>query len=459
MRSFQTISDMNTVSQWVDAFNNNALASSDHTWYLGEMLFNGLLYTGLETIGGQKLKSLTNLSIANISPKNIQFDNMYLYFRDINKVLLVDKVTFDLTPFNTNQPMFLYIDSELGFRASQEFKQADNEIMLLRFLIGEDGVFKQCYVTAQRFGSNVYDTGDEFYLVKGCVPGPAEQAMTIKLGDGTIKRSGIKFDYHQVPDVLKIEDQPEPYALRYIQPDNTVDYDVPTTTQVITTKMLDYTQHTLSDVPAGQFTAQRILYDVYEGCLIMQYGDGSYTTMTEAISTINNLSYPFPYDNLVYIPLGILFIKQGATDLTDPEQCVFVQQLNTTISPGESAFFAEDSYARGRLIILQQQIDGLKDRTTALENDLNAHITNYNNPHKVTKAQIGLGNVDNVSLASMTSQFDSRYVRKAGNDTKTENLTVTGEIIATKQYIVVNGRRIYVAAASGQRVGDYLIPS
>ena len=173
---------------------------------------------------------------------------------------------------------------------------------------------------------------------------------------------------------------------------------------------------------------------------------------------LNNLDYPFPYDNLVYIPLGIMFIKEGATDLSDPEQCILVQHLNTTVNAGDSAFFAEDSYARGKLILVQQQLDDLKEKLKTTSDSLNAHLQDFNNPHKVTKDQIGLGNVDNVSLDSMTSQFDSRYVRKAGNETKTENLTVTGELTTTKQYIVVNGRRVYVAAASGQRVGDYLLP-
>lgn len=458
MRQFQRITVMSTIGEWVDAFNNNALASSDHTWYLGEMLYNGMLYTGLETIGGQPLKSLTNLSIANVSPKNIQFDNLYLYFRDINKILLVDKVTFDLTPFNTNEPMFLYVNSKLGFRASQEFKQADDEVMLFRFILGENGVFKQCYITCQRFGSNVYDTADEFYLVKGCVPEPAEVPMTLKLGNGTIKRSGIKFDYHQVPDVLPILDQPQPYNLRYVTVDNKVNYDIAPTTKVITDKMLDYNQKTLSTVPKGQFTAQRILLDVYTGCLIMQYGNGSYPTMSDALSSVNNLSYPFPYNNLVYIPLGIMFIKQGATDLNDPEQCILVQHLNTTISPAESAFFAEDSYARGKLILIQQQVDSMKDKTKEIDDTLKAHLKDFNNPHKVTKAQVGLGNVDNVSQTELQTGFDKRYVRKNGNDTKYDNLSVTGELSTPQQYIVVNGRRVYVASASGQRVGDYLLP-
>ena len=33
-RRFLTVVPSDTIGTWVDAFNNNALASSDHTWYL-----------------------------------------------------------------------------------------------------------------------------------------------------------------------------------------------------------------------------------------------------------------------------------------------------------------------------------------------------------------------------------------------------------------------------------------
>lgn len=51
-------------------------------------------------------------------------------------------------------------------------------------------------------------------------------------------------------------------------------------------------------------------------------------------------------------------------------------------------------------------IDGLPEkideftRSKAEKVDLTGHINNHNNPHNVTKAQVGLGNVDNVKQAS-----------------------------------------------------------
>lgn len=461
MRDFKTVSLSNTVSEFVDAFNNNALASSNHTWYLGEMLYNGLLYTGLETIGGQQLHSLTNLNISSISPVNLEFDNLYLYFRDINKILLVDQKTFDLSSFNTNQPTFLFINSRLGFRASQNPKQQDDEIQLLRFIISETGIFKQCYVTAQRFGSNVYDTADEFFQVTGCTPLPYNNTQ-LKMGDGSIKRSGIKFDYHQVPDILTILDNNEAVPIRYITDENTVNFDDPISYDVITTKYLNYTTNTLSNVPSDKFTSQRILYDPYTNCLIIQYGDGYYGSMSEALSSLENLVYPFPYNTLMFIPLAVIFIKKGCTDLSNTDECQIVQHLSTTVERGNSTFFAEDAYARGRIAIIQQQFNDLQTSLSTqiqtVTNNLNSHVNNLSNPHQVTKAQVGLGNVDNISFSSMKTELDSRYIKKSGNEVKNNNLTITGEFSTSPTYIVVGGRRVYVASASGQRVGDYLLP-
>lgn len=53
-------------------------------------------------------------------------------------------------------------------------------------------------------------------------------------------------------------------------------------------------------------------------------------------------------------------------------------------------------------------IDGLPEkideftRSKAEKVDLSAHINNRNNPHNVTKQQVGLGDVDNVRQASYT---------------------------------------------------------
>ena len=464
-RPFNTIDVSSKIGEWVDAFNNNALASTDHTTYLNEMLYNGILYTGLETIGGVTISSLTNLSISSSSPQNLELDNFYLYFRPIGKIKLLDQVTFDLSAYNDGEPHFFYINDELGFRVSQQLDQDVDEIMLFRFII-KNNIFTQCYVTAQRFGSNVYDSGDEYYLVQGCMP-LANSGVTLKLSDGTIKRSGIKFDYHQLPDVVKIVDENIPVPLRYITASNTVDFSTATTTNVISNKYLNYTSETLQNVPNNKFTAQRILFDVYSNCLIMQYGNRVFDTMQDALTSLNNVDYPFPYDSLMFIPLGLMFIKKGATDLTDPNQCILVQHLNTTINPADSAFFAEDSYARGQLDAINNAIDLLEDAIAALTNNLNSHTSNHNNPHQVTKAQVGLGNVDNYSYDTIKSKIsndlNSHWLRKDDDDTTIYKIT-TGGLECTAQYIIINGVKLYLnvnpntpGGVPQSQDGDYLI--
>lgn len=504
MRQFETISVTNTIGQWVDAYNNNALAASDHTWYLGEMLYNGILYTGLETIGGEKISSLTNTPISHVAAQNVELDNFYLYFRDVNKVILVDQVTFDLRAFATGQPMFFYINSELGFRCDSKFKQEKNEVCLFRFILSTEEVFQQCYITAQRFGSNVYDTADEFFLVKGCVPKPMDTGLKLKLGDGTIKRSGIRFDEHQMPDLLEIEDKPKPFSIRYIELDNTVDFAKSAVDEINPKKWLDYSTHSLKDVPADKFSIQRILYDPYTDCLIMQYGDMLFSDMQTSLTSINNVSYPFPYNTLMFIPMGIAILKGDCTNLGDIDQCMLIQQLNTTINPQDSVFFAEDSYARGRLDVLkndiedlQRQIDEANARMDAMDNRmdsmdtrmnnmddrmddidadiaavntrvdntntaLNNHKNDKNNPHNVTKAQIGLGNVENKSVATIKTELlnSGEFVRTANvNQDVAGTKTFTGYLKASAHYITVNGRKLYLGGTpSGQSTGDFWLP-
>lgn len=505
MRKFETISVTNTIGQWVDAYNNNALAASDHTWYLGEMLYNGILYTGLETIGGEKISSLVNTPISHVAAQNVELDNFYLYFRDVNKVILVDQVTFDLRAFATGQPMFFYINSELGFRCDTKFKQEKNEVCLFRFILSTEEVFQQCYITAQRFGSNVYDTADEFFLVKGCVPTPMETGLKLKLGDGTIKRSGIRFDKHQMPDLLEIEDKPKPFNIRYIELDNTVDFTKDPVDEINPRKWLDYSTHSLRDVPADKFSIQRILYDPYTDCLIMQYGDMLFSDMQTALTSINNVSYSFPYNTLMFIPMGIAIVKGNCTNLGDIDQCMLIQQLNTTINPQDSVFFAEDSYARGRIDAikndiaeLQRQIeeanarmdaidnrmdsmdtrmDGMDDRmdgidvsiknvdnrVTSVNNSLNTHTSNRNNPHGVTKSQVGLGNVENLSVSGIIDRFksDGSFVRTDGTNQDVDGTKrFTGYLEASKNYITIGGRRLYLggSAPTDARTGDFWLP-
>ena len=63
------------------------------------------------------------------------------------------------------------------------------------------------------------------------------------------------------------------------------------------------------------------------------------------------------------------------------------------------------SYADGVAGAANDAADAAKDAADAAQADIDAHIADENNPHKVTKALVGLGNVDNKSVAEIKTEF------------------------------------------------------
>lgn len=88
------------------------------------------------------------------------------------------------------------------------------------------------------------------------------------------------------------------------------------------------------------------------------------------------------------------------------------------------------------------KLNGLKDQAgitadiDAVQTNLETHINNKTNPHKVTKAQVGLGNVDNtadtdkpISTATQTA-LDAKFSLTEGNSLKTTADSLPDRIIA-----------------------------
>lgn len=62
---------------------------------------------------------------------------------------------------------------------------------------------------------------------------------------------------------------------------------------------------------------------------------------------------------------------------------------------------------------LQNQITANKNKTDANNSNLSNHINNKNNPHDVTKGQLGLGNVENKSSATIRGELTKNNVTNA----------------------------------------------
>jgi phage-like element PBSX protein xkdV len=83
-------------------------------------------------------------------------------------------------------------------------------------------------------------------------------------------------------------------------------------------------------------------------------------------------------------------------------------------------------------------IDGLAEKIDAVtvkkanQSDFTAHINNQNNPHNVTKVQIGLSNVDNVKQATYT---DHEATKRDVNEQE-QRLALLEEMVLQNKYYV-----------------------
>lgn len=89
---------------------------------------------------------------------------------------------------------------------------------------------------------------------------------------------------------------------------------------------ITYNAGSINSVPSGKFTIQRILWDIYEQTLIVQYGDKIYNSFNEAIEGTGVLDYPAPFGKTIYIPLAILVLKSGITVLNDDAESIIIDR-------------------------------------------------------------------------------------------------------------------------------------
>lgn len=81
---------------------------------------------------------------------------------------------------------------------------------------------------------------------------------------------------------------------------------------------------------------------------------------------------------------------------------------------------------QGSTVALDNEIKRAKEAETAITSNLNNHIQDYQNPHKVTKDQVGLSNVDNTSDADKpVSDATQTELDKKANQTYVNQLQQT----------------------------------
>ena len=81
---------------------------------------------------------------------------------------------------------------------------------------------------------------------------------------------------------------------------------------------------------------------------------------------------------------------------------------------------------QGSTVALDAEIKRAKEAEAAITSNLNNHISDYKNPHKVTKAQVGLSDVDNTSDADKpVSNATQTELDKKANQTQVNQLQQT----------------------------------
>lgn len=116
------------------------------------------------------------------------------------------------------------------------------------------------------------------------------------------------------------------------------------------------------------------------------------------IAEWNALKPPFSKEAFYYVVEANALLKYTGTGADQGWQ-----QINST------------SDLEKELGDLETALGNLSQTVTNNATTMNSHITNTDNPHKVTKAQVGLGNVEDKSAATLKSEFAAKAVSASDN--------------------------------------------
>ena len=104
---------------------------------------------------------------------------------------------------------------------------------------------------------------------------------------------------------------------------------------------------------------------------------------------------------------------------------------------------------------LQDELDDLQDQITTNKGTMDTHIANTSNPHKVTKAQVGLGNVNNTSdLNKPISTATQNALNLKADKTTTYTKTETDTLLSGKQDNISDLAAIRSNAQAGKAASD-----
>lgn len=237
---------------------------------------------------------------------------------------------------------------------------------------GEEDDLKQITDSFSQYILNIREEVNLLYAflnsssVKAVMPDIRRQELmtwyeAVSAGLDTINAAEKRNDYDDAVNIIKTFDR---YFIE--EPENPYDKPLDVVLQDVQDDLnkVNFDAGTFSAVPAGKFSIQRILYDVYEQVFIVQYGDTIYEDFDSAVEGTNLLAYPAPYAKTIYVPLAILIVKSGATNLaTDPE-CIIIDRRWVEVDQEMSDY--ADYVARAKIEKVINQINNIINGTIAV---------------------------------------------------------------------------------------------
>lgn len=424
LNDYGTLILTNTMADLVQLFNNNANNSALIDNLISYTVDTGVFRTGREKVNEMSVGPHSNLQFPIGTIGSIRFTGFIFYFKSLHKIV-DDTLTIDLSGYKDSKLHLLYLKPDRTFEVlDTKYTGTDDYLLVARFVFTSSGV-NQFFIVTRNAGTNPFDRlGVKYEVIKGLVPRSKEN-LTITSSDGTIKYSGINLCSETNTDILNEEFDNMTFSFRYATVHNQVDWTESASVNIDTNHIADYEHETLTDVTAGKYICQKAFYDYCTRTFVMQYGTVIYDTYNEALAGASNFTYDEPDWEGIYIPVAVFVIKAGSTDLSDDENFHVIsitddsnlsaatavdptaQALaNTALATAQDAQTAA-SVADGKAVAAQTTADdaytlATTANTTASTADgkIDNHIADTNNPHNVSKAQIGLSNVDNTADSS-----------------------------------------------------------
>lgn len=192
-----------------------------------------------------------------------------------------------------------------------------NEIQALR------SVSDPAYGGAERLGDLSRAMGP--FNVTGNIYGPNGINLFINKSAGNSYSAGINFQNNiENPDVSTDVVQ-NALTFRYSYRDGVGGFTENGSTTAVSPSLYDDGDGTLGAIPGGRWSIQHIYFFPGADETRIEYGQTTYTSQSAALAAIPEITHASNPDYGVGVLRGYLVIASGATDLSDPNDAVFVE--------------------------------------------------------------------------------------------------------------------------------------